>query len=330
MITWALWILFGSLLTLALLSPLESLRWWARDGQSVASLVHKAAPEELDAARSDADADPVQQFVVYLSGVAVASGGANSTSKTEMHFLDALSDRIPSARITGDVFPYSPQNLGLPQRRLSGWLWSFAIRHRRRSRFSLLSYLIKIRNILQIMVAGDPRYGPTYGLGLANEITRSLLDKGYRLGSGTTVTVIGFSGGAQMCLNAAWFLESSGIPTQIVSMGGIFANNPAFERLHRFIHLWGSKDLLHHLGPVFSPRRLRWFPSSAFNRAKAEGRVLDRCIGPMRHDAAQWYLDHRATTPDGHSYFDITTDAIVEFLHETPLPTTRPRDGRTS
>lgn len=324
MIGWAIWILFGGLVVLALLAPMESLRWWTKDGHEVSRLLNAPTVEELAAARtavetardSAADAGP-NQFIVYLSGVGAVGGEGNSNSKTEQHFLRALEERLPGACAIGDVFPYSVQNRGMTQR-LGGRIWARAARGRKRRRYSLLPYLINVRNALQVAVAIDPRYGPTYGLGLANEILKAILAKGYVPGSGTMVTVIGFSGGAQMSLNAAWFLESSGVPTQVISMGGVFANHSVFDRLHRFIHLWGTKDVLHHVGGVFSPGRWRIFRNSSYNRAKAEGRATTRCIGPMNHDAVKWYLDHRVTAPDGRSYFDTTVDAIVEFLEETP------------
>lgn len=322
MLGWIVWILLGGIVVLALISPLESLRWWVRDGHEVSSLIAGMTAEDINAARASApqsDHAP-QQFVVYLSGVGAVGGGERSNSKTELHFLNALAERLPGSRVTGDVFPYSVQNLGLSQRR-GGSIWARAARGQSASSgFSLLPWIINLRNVFQVLVAADPRYGPTYGLGLAQVIWTSIRAKGYIPGSGTTVTVIGYSGGAQMALNAAWFLEGAGVPMQIISMGGVFANHSAFDRLQRFTHVWGKKDLLHRLGYVYSPGRWRWFTQSAYNRAKAEGRVTHVCLGPMNHDAKKWYLDHRTIADDGRSYFDITVDTVVDFLEKTPPP----------
>lgn len=322
MLGWILWILLGGLALLALMAPLESLRWWVRDGHEVATLLSGMTEEDILAAgaRAERSQEAPRQFVVYLSGVG-AVGGAASNSKTEMHFLNALTERLPGACVTGDVFPYSVQNLGLPQRR-GGSLWARAARGQSASAgFSLLPYLINLRNVFQVLVAADPRYGPTFGLGLAQVIWTSIRAKGYIPGSGTVVTVIGYSGGAQMALNAAWFLQGVGVPVQIISLGGVYANHSTFDSIQRFVHLTGEKDGLVFLGPTFSPGRWRRSTSSAYNRAKAEGRVTELCIGPMHHDAKKWYLDHRTRAADGRSYFDTTVDAMVAFLEGTPPPT---------
>lgn len=328
MLGWILWTLAGGLLILALLSPLESLRWWSRDGHQISSLLSEMTTQELiDAAQKAGRAagDSPQQYVVYLSGVGAIGGSAESNSKTERRFLSAIQSRLDRASVTGDVFPYSVQNLGLPQRR-GGSIWERASRGGGRKKgISLLPWIINLRNVFQVLVASDPRYGPTYGLGLAQVIWKSVRESGYVLGSGATVTILGYSGGAQMALNAAWFLEGIGIPMQIVSMGGVFENHASFARIRRFIHLYGEKDSLMFIGRTFSPGRWKRSVHSEYNLAKAEGRVVETCIGPMSHDAKKWYLDHKTFAADGRSYFDTTVDAVVEFLEETPLPTAIPR-----
>ena len=58
--------------------------------------------------------------------------------------------------------------------------------------------LINVRNIMQVAVSADPRYGPIYSLGVAKEIARSLARHGYQLGSQKPIFLIGFSGGGQV------------------------------------------------------------------------------------------------------------------------------------
>lgn len=323
MLGWIIWLLIGGMALLALMSPLESLRWWVRDGHEVSNLISGMTKADIAAARAatqNADQAP-QQFVIYLSGVGAIGGSAESISKTERHFLNALNTRLDRASVAGDIFPYSVQNLGLPERK-GGNIWARAARGQKsKNPLNPLPWIINLRNVFQVMVAADPRYGPTYGLGLAHVIWQSIRDKGYVLGSGATVTIIGYSGGAQMALNAAWFLEGIGIPMQIVSMGGVFVNHTTFDSIRRFVHLYGEHDALMFLGPMASPGRWKRSAKSSYNLAKAEGRVIDVCVGPMSHDVRKWYLDHRTFAEDGRSYFDITVDEVVRFLEQTPPPT---------
>ena len=62
---------------------------------------------------------------------------------------------------------------------------------------------------IQLFVCADRRYGPTYNIGTAREIMRCLQRNGYQIGSGVPVTLIGWSGGAQIAIGAcAWPVAS--------------------------------------------------------------------------------------------------------------------------
>ena len=74
-----------------------------------------------------------------------------------------------------------------------------------------------------------------------------------------------------------------------------------------------------HLGDVVVPGRWPTAPLSTWGRAKREGRVTKRVIGPMQHDGAKAYFGRRSFGPDGRNYAEITRDAVVEILRE-PAP----------
>ncbi|MBK8462170.1 MAG: hypothetical protein IPL36_03755 [Nigerium sp.] len=73
-----------------------------------------------------------------------------------------------------------------------------------------------------MMVPADPRYGPTLNAGLAQQIWRALLRHGYTPGCGVLVTLIGYSGGAQMVVGASTMLTLLGVEVSVVSIGGVF------------------------------------------------------------------------------------------------------------
>lgn len=294
MITWTTWLLGGALVLLfmfALLAPLESLRWWARRG---------AIETRRTFARIGAPAPPPtgplpNRFVVYLSGVGVVSG--DGLSEREREVLDAVRAALPDIRVLADVFPYSVENRNLLQR-ATRWMWERLERLRRVRRESVAPRLIHIRNTLQVLVSADPRYGPTFNAGLAQQVVRSLDRHGWVPGCGVPVTLIGFSGGAQMALGASTLLTLLGMRVSVISIGGVFGDDPALEHIE---HLWdirGSRDRLRLLGPIAFTGRWPFMRGSAWHHAVADGRVTVLDGGPARHDGKDSYFA-RHPGPDG-------------------------------
>ena len=287
-----------------LLSPLESLNWWADRGErEVAHTMEQLALEPSPEPSSE-------HYLVYLSGVGTLGG---ELSRREQAWLDELARRMPCVRIVDDVFPYAVNNQGLLQR-TTAWLWG-TLDKLRRGRFPLaLPMLINLRNVAQVLVSADPRYGPTFNIGLAQEIWRSLQRKGYVRGSGVPVTLIGFSGGAQMALGAGWFLDRFGIPVNLISIGGIFGDDPGLDKMQHVWHLTGTGDRLHYIGNVAFPGRWVTAPLSPYGRIRRSDRFEHRTIGPMEHAGAKGYLGRREHGLDGRSYAQITTDEICGII----------------
>lgn len=305
MISWVLGILFLLLFFFVLLSPLESLHWWAGKGEL-------EARETFGIPHQDPHGStPASHYVVYLSGI--GSIGGDELSRRESAWLDRLKEELPEIRVVDDVFPYAVDNRGLLQR-TTVWLWSRVAKWRRHRAIMLFPFLINLRNIAQVLVSADPRYGPTQSIGLAQEIWRSLRQQGYVPGLGTPVTLIGFSGGGQMALGACWFLGGLGIPLSVITIGGIMSDDPGLDRIE---HLWclrGKRDRLQHLGSVGFPGRWPTAPLSTWGRAKHEGRITMRKIGPMQHDGPRGYFARRTFDEEGDSYADITLAAVAKIL----------------
>lgn len=315
MIAWTLGILGLLVFLFVLLSPLESLRWWADRGEK--EVRHTFELVEPD----DPPDDTFEYYVVYLSGVGTIGG--DDLSRRELAWLDSIREALPEAQVIGDVFPYAVDNRGLLQR-ATEWAWSRLDRLRRRTSLALLPWLIEIRNVAQVLVSADPRYGPTYNIGLAQELWRSLQRHGYTPGSGKPVYLIGFSGGAQVALGASWFLTSLRIPITLISVGGIYGDDPGLDRIDHVWHLCGSKDRLQHLGTIAFPGR--WFtaPLSHYGRAKRDGRITKLRIGHMHHAGAQGYMGRRAVDDRGRSHAEVSRDAVVDIIR-SPLPDARRR-----
>ncbi len=315
MVLWIVGSLVGLLLLFALLAPLESLRWWSTRGAAEMRRTYELlerVPEPRPAGRQPT------RYVIYLSGVGMIDG--HTLSARERGFCDRLAAALPDMPVVAEVFPYAVDNRSLLQR-ATAWLWGRLVRMRTKRRESITPKLIHLRNTLQVMVSADPRYGPTLNAGLAQEIWRALLRHGYRPGCGVPVTLIGFSGGAQMALGASTMLTLLGVEVSVISIGGVFSDDPALDHI---THLWdirGSRDTLRKVGPAAFPGRWPLSRGSAWYRAVDDGRVTILDGGPVVHDGRGSYFEGRVPGPDGVMPADRLLAHVVGALGGSPAIT---------
>ncbi len=289
----------------AALSPLETLSWWA--GWTEDELGDTAPPPEDGAGRRE-------RYVVYLSGVASISG--QFLLPREKAFIRKLEDRLPEASILSDVFPYSPSGRPLlSSPRLFEQLWRRLQFLRIHGRSGLMSRLVNIRNIFQVMVSADHRYGPIFNQGAASVIETALLENGYRLGSNAPVAIIGYSGGAQVALGAAPFLAARlGAPIDIVSVGGVMSSGVGLRYIRKLHHIIGSLDKVERVGAVIFPDRWKAAAYSDWNAAKREGRIDIRHIDDMTHTGVNGYFGRLPGKHGGPSNAERTLKLIADMI----------------
>ncbi len=297
------------LLITAALSPLETLSWWAgwsEDEIAVRPSTQSKAPT----------ASPTSSghYVVYLSGISSISG--RFLIPREKAFIKGLQTAFPNYVIVDDVFPYSPAGLGL----LSGTrqfdrLWKRVQKYKLRGRASFLSTLIKFRNLFQVMVSADHRYGPIYNRGAATAIEKALLQSGYQPGSGATIIIVGYSGGAQVGVGAATYLKARlQAPIDIISVGGVMASEPGLNFVRQLHHIVGSKDRVQKVGAVMFPERWEAMAFSEWNVAKREGRIHHHRLDGMSHAGMRGYFG--LPKFNGVSNNQRTLEKIVSLLNE--------------
>jgi hypothetical protein len=259
----------------ALFSPFESLGWWA--GWS-----DKGAPQSPAAVEpSQVERPQVDQFVVYLGGIGSISG--DFLYPEEIAFLDEVQQRVPSVAIVRDVFPYAMNNRGLTGQGFFAWLWRLCKKMGFQGKY-LLKGLVIMRNLFQVAVSADRRYGPIYNYGAAEVIRKGLLRQGYRIGSGTPVSLIGYSGGGQIAVGAAAYLQPAlAAPLQIISLGGVMSDDPGITKIKHLFHLYGTKDPVQAIGAFAYAGRWPLLPYSPWNQAKVEGKITLATVGPVGH-----------------------------------------------
>lgn len=306
------------ILIMAILSPFESLGWWA--GWTRRDL--DATTKEVTL--SESDITEASHFVVYLTAI----GGISSEdiSRREHHFLQLLREQIPGVAIIDDVFPYSVSNNPLNGERALAWFWQRIHNSRMKQHAgSILSILIFIRNLFQVAVSADPRYGPMNNVGVANEVAKSLAARGYRNGSGKPITVMGWSGGGQIAVGIVPFLHQSlGAPIYVASIGGVLTDDVSIEEVEHLYHLQGSKDKFPYVGNILYPGRWRLLSYSAWNRAKRAGKITQIEPGPMVHTGRGDYFDLHNTLPSGQTYVERTADIIAGIIADPEKSSSAP------
>jgi len=310
LIAWAIGLALLLIFIFALLSPFEALGWWAGWGKRG---LEPSPPSDEEMAEAQETVAPY--YIVYLTAIGGVS--AEDISKRERVFLARLKEALPDAMIVTDVFPFSVTNNPLNGERLLGWLWRriHQSRMKRSLKGTLFGSLIFLRNLLQVAVSADPRYGPINNVGVANEIAKSLVRHGYPLGSGAPIVVMGWSGGGQIAVGVARYLNQGlNAPVYVVSIGGVLTDDPAVAYVRRLLHIQGSKDKFPSIGDILYPGRWRIVPHSAWNRALAAGKIITVDPGPMIHTGRGDYFDYRATLANGQTHVERIVELIADFI----------------
>jgi len=303
-----------ALLVILLIAPFESLQWWAGwvadepDGDN-------AVPRAPAATGAPAAARQPDQYVLFLPGV-----GAMGTDVDpwEQRLVDMLHAGLHSGVVLAGLFPFTVREDTLTDRRTAWfWRWLADVRDRRPS---LVARLIDWRNLTQVFVSMDPRYGPIYNKGVQEKLSGVLDEQGYVPGSSTPITLIGYSGGAQIALGASLYLGYElRAPVAVISLGGVLGDDPALATVEHLYHLWGTNDLEARLAMAVVPARWRVSKRSWWSQAVAAQRITETCLGEMAHTGPKGYLDAKTRAPDGRSYLEVTASAMLAIIRDHKL-----------
>ncbi len=302
------WIGVVAIVVSGLLAPLEALGWWAGWYKDEVDMTVNAG----ELATPVDETDSISRYIVYLDGI----GKSTFEYLPDVEdFLAALIEKLPSdiALIRG-IMPYSVLNNPLNEDRPLAFLWRLTEKLRGSNPDSLLGLMVNIRNTIIVAVSADQRYGPLYNRGIAQVVYNGLLKNGYQLGSSTPITLMGFSGGAQMAAACAPFLKRAlSAPIDVISLGGVISGNCNVLELEHLYHLMGDRDSVEKLGLMF-PGRWPLFFLSYWNRAKRRGKISIMSLGPVGHQLPGGMMDPEFQLADGRTALEQTVDAIQAAL----------------
>ena len=295
-----------ALLLAGLLAPFEALGWWAGwygSDRDTATLSAKPIPS----LPIDNVASTTRHYIVYLDGIGKSSF---KYSARGAKFLQQLKASLPSDRIVIDnIIPYSVVNLPLTIDRPLAKFWQWIERTAR------LEVLVLLRNMFQVAVSVDSRYGPIYNRGTAQIIIDRLLSQGYQPGSGALITLIGYSGGGQISLGAVPYLRKVlAAPIEVISLAGVISGNNEVVQVEHLYHLVGKKDRVARFTPWLFPRRWSIVSWSNWNLAKSRGEISFISLGEVGHDSKNGPLDETAILADGRNHLAQTLAIILRIL----------------
>jgi len=312
---------FVLLLLMAAVSSLESLLWWAGWERRTAAYPPPPLPASEFEPAGDAGGSEPDSYIVYLSGAGTMDPAR--MDEKELQFLDLLRSRVPGAAFVLDVFPYSPTNRPLTDERWLQRTWKYVLRARRvharkRSTLQRLGiHAAQFRNVLQVAVSADHRYGPMYSYGVARAIIASLLRHGYGVGSPKPLILMVLSGAGQISVGCTPLLRRAlGRPIWIISIGSILTDDPGILEVEHLYHLSGSRDHTQHIGKVIYSGCWPIFPYSAVHQAARRGKISVIDVGPMKHMGLGDYMSRSTVLPDGRRHVDKTVDVLATVLQE--------------
>ena len=311
------WIGVIAIIFAGLLAPFETLGWWA--GWFGDEVDTTQTPVRANSSQPDTT-DLPSRYVIYLDGV--GQSGEAYTPDVE-DFLTALEPALPQdIELVQGLMMYSVLNRPLNENRPLAFLWRLADKMRWKNPMALLGLMVNVRNALIVMVSADKRYGPIYNRGIAQVLYNGLVERGYLPGSSIPITLVGYSGGAQMSVASAPYLKQAlGAPIDVISLGGVMSANNNFLRLEHLYQWIGDKDVVQRLGPILFPGRWKFLLLSYWNRALRKGKISILSAGPVGHQVPGGYMDPNAFLPDGRSHLQQTIELILQVLTGNLLET---------
>lgn len=313
----ALKLMFGAgflLLFWGTLAPISTFIWWLNHDPAGENLRwNRLQGKSLKTQAASPPDSSINCYIVLLTGV--GSFSANELSPGQYTFLDRLTAQHPNCVAVKDVYPYSVVNKSLDGEDLLQPLWQAA--RRAEGWYETAYTIIKIRNFWRLALSIDDRYGPVYNRGVANAIV-DRMNAAYPIHQTQeplTLILMGTSGGAQVALGAADYLDQRWVDRLVViSIGGSFSGANGFAAADQVYHLYGNQDWVEDLSRFTFLQRWPWVVGSAFNRAKHQERYHTLVSGSHTHSGPTGYFGLERVQPDGTTtYLDLTLETINQL-----------------
>ena len=128
------------------------------------------------------------------------------------------------------------------------------------------------------------------------------------------LVLIGTSGGVQVALGAASYLdESLNADLIVVSVGGDFDGNAGFNAVNHTYHLRGRRDWVEDISYFVFASRWPLTVGSPFNQARNSGRYTVIASGPHTHDGAEGYFGQAFVGESKTTFVELTLQKVNQL-----------------
>ncbi|BAZ40441.1 hypothetical protein NIES4101_64020 [Calothrix sp. NIES-4101] len=293
-------------------APVGTLVWWlsqSSESLGIKKNLTKKLPRDNRSLKVN-KSENIDCYIVFLPGVGDFS--ANQLTPGEEFFLNKLEQIHRNCVTVRDVFPYSAANESLGGRRFLAPLWSAA--EKADGWFSNTDVVIKIRNLWRFAISADNRYGDIYNLGIADAIVdrmNAVYPLSKRPKQGLKLILVGTSGGVQVALGAASYLEQW-LDAQliVVSIGGDFDGEKGFDVVDHVYQLVGCRDWIEDISQIVFASRWPITVGSPFNQARRQGRYTVLNTGPHTHSGSRGYFGTTKIGQGQTTYVELTLKKV--------------------
>ena len=94
------------------------------------------------------------------------------------------------------------------------------------------------------------------------------------------------------------------------------ADDPGLDHIEHLYHLYGTKDPVQEIGQIAYAGRWPILPQSAWNRAKADGKITMIAVGQIGHTGSKGYFSETSHLENGQSFLDHSVEVIAQVLQE--------------
>lgn len=228
-------------------------------------------------------------YLVYLDGIHQLE---RDHPPRVTAFLEALQNQLcEDTLLVRGLETYTVLPVALAEDAGSAWFWKrlFALQeHHPNPCVQLLAaFFVQANNVIKVGISSDRRYGPILNYELALKISLRLAEVGFRPGGDSRIVLLGYSGGAEMAMGVADYLQRISLaPVSIISFCGVFSGNQIVSSVAGITTIVGSRDPVAAFGRIAYPGRSPLLPLSNWNKALARGAIDRREIAGMNHNGS--------------------------------------------
>jgi hypothetical protein len=92
------------------------------------------------------------------------------------------------------------------------------------------------------------------------------------------------------------------------------SDDPGLDFIEHLFHFFGTRDTIQKIGAVVYAGRWSLLAHSAWNRAKADGKITLFPLGSLDHTGPKGYFGPKSYLKNGQSFLERTVEVVVHVV----------------